>query len=270
MTTKICAICGNKEISKSNFSKHLKSTRHLNLIGKGLSKNTLKVQGIAEKIIDDILLKVDMIDFKGILAELLRRKYKTTTIKSYFQQGFLKRFQKNFSESQNDEIKFILNLLDNEINNENLERDKKHIILSEINLNGLTPEHKKIIELYLMIPLRLNEFLKLRVIKTDKPNEHENIIDIPNKTLIMRNTKTNKFKKVLLKDNIINFVDNNFNDEEKIFKKSPSSFNRILDKLNINSFDIRRAFAVAEKDQVYASDILNHSFNTHVAVYQQK
>lgn len=277
----LCEIC-NKTVT--NITSHNKSQAHIlksnTIKQEQVSDNTLKNRDTAKKAVDTIIEEnnIDIKNYKMVF-NCLREKYALSTSIAYYKSGYLFNYDKLFTKKEYNQIHvFILNIND-EIVNEKLLKDNEEpprILLKDIDLTKINKdEDKKLISLYTSLPLRITEFLNIKVFDNfnlDTMDNEYNYIMLSNKTLYINKSKTNAYDEIVLKDDIIDKVTilNTINKNVTIYNnKTPRAFEKVLKPLNLTTQLLRKMYAEEYPDKVYASRILQHNFKTHVTTYRK-
>lgn len=277
----LCEIC-NKTVT--NITSHNKSQAHIlksnTIKQEQVSDNTLKNRDTAKKAVDTIIEEnnIDIKNYKMVF-NCLREKYALTTSIAYFKSGYLLNYDKLFTKKEYNHIHvFILNIND-EINQEKIIKDNEEapkMLLKDIDLTKIHKEEdRKLISLYMILPLRLTEFLSIKVFNNfnlETMEKEHNYIVLSNKTLYINKSKTNTYDEIILKDDIIDKVTKLVNIDNNITiysNKTQKAFQKILKPLNINTQDMRRMFAEECYDKVYAARLLQHTLKTHVTTYRK-
>ena len=276
-----CDVC-EKSLS-SNIKRHLltnihiKNSAHQSIKSEDqitentkLFRSNSKLQ--VEKIISDN--NIEQKDYKRIF-ECLTEKYKLTTSLNYFKSGYLMTYEKLFNKREYKYINVFLNDIVDKINNEKIINDDQTIdkSMTSIDTNSLKPMDKNIIDLYKVMPLRISEFINIRVF-SEKPeilhNENNYIILDDNKILINR-SKTKQYDEFLLTNEImekvktIKNIDNNLN----LYDHSVRTFQNLLNSINTTTQEIRKIYAQEYEDKIYAARVLGHKLETHLTCYRK-
>lgn len=240
-----------------------------------ISENTIKFRANAKKQINTIMSdnNIDRKDYKKLFSELLK-KYSLNTSFNYFRSGYLFNYLNEFNNDERDQINvFILNMVDS-LNNEKIMKDKKinNKRLEDIRTDELNDHERNLINLYKIFPMRLNEFLSLKVYD-NKPSIFDNQFNYIIKSerkLYINKSKTKKYDEIILRDDIMDAINNIIIDKHhNIYHLSPRSFQYLLSKLGTTTQEIRKLYAEEQPDKVYPSRILGHRLETHLKVYQK-
>ena len=284
-----CDIC-DIDIKKGYMARHVLTQKHLKNAEinklksshkKSDNKNTVDTRNYAYTVITDIMnkLKIKQDDYINLYNALLNAGYKKSTIEVYMRVGYIYNDNFKFTDSQKNIIgDFIKKIKDDVLNEkEQDEGDYDNIkILDEPykTLNGV------IMRLYLLLPLRLqSEFMTLRIysdkskrIEPEGVDESYCEIFINDNELIFHFTKTSKYKSVILKDDVIDYIKNNYaflkvDSGSPIYTQSIRTFEGLFKKyFNMTSQEVRRLYAKKYTD-TYAKNILNHSMGVHKVEY---
>ena len=257
-----------------NIIKHNETKTHIKKISKDPTLNTLKFRKNAliqiKKIIDDNDL--DVKDYKGVFEELIK-KFSLASALNYFKSGYLMNFKNKFDE---EEIKFInvfIANINDDIDNKKINNDQnsQNKTMDDIDTSKLQHYDKMLIELYKVLPLRLSEFIHIKVYTTRPKvmSSKSNYLILDEGKIYINRSKTRKYDEFEIKNNIIKRAEfiKNINNGVNIYELSDRSFQYLLKSINTNTQQIRKIFAQTEPDKVYASRILQHKLDTHLRTY---
>lgn len=269
--TKYCEDC-KKTFKIKSFPQHIKTERHkkkIETIKEPVNKiNYSKTNNALNEI--NIILKsgIHYGNVEGIYNEL-KKKYKDSTIELMLRIGLLKNYLHLFTPEEEDNVLLFISELKEKVMNDRPDVIKTY---NDFDLTKLNDSEKIIVKLYLMIPLRMNEFLLLvpvNSIDKNNINRSNNYIVLEDKLIYLFNTKVNKIARIKINDDIVNYVKNNFTIGERIYNKHQNSLFKTFKKLNTNTYEIRRIFA-QQNTGIQSKNILNHSYCTHVGIYKNQ
>jgi hypothetical protein len=278
-----CPICNN-HIQTQKYDDHLNDAQHIFNNGllkhhdeSTLKENTLTLHDYFDKVINEII-DIDennvTLDKLIYIVDELKKRYKISTVSTCISICLMRRFGPRLSIHDYKKFHIIQLEVIDELNNYYMNRPN---IVSDINIRYTGKNRARddiIFNLYMLMPLRQSEFTNLKVISTcNDPillSDQHNYIIIDKKLLILNKTKTEAYRQVNLKDDIINYIQTHMFDkidDGLLCPKKRTAFNDLLNRYNTNSLQLRRYYAETYPDRIYAAQILNHKLSTHLSHY---
>lgn len=286
--TATCTVC--KKIFKSTTIKtHVETKTHKNniqksiIIKKDLNEATKDKIIHATKIIEEIIEKgkYKPYDIENVY-NALKTVYKISTIENYLRLGLINNKRFTFTTKQFNDMNVFLKNIQSEIYKERSIKEEhiKNVVIEDVKIDPDENKYYNILGLYKLVPLRVNEFIKIKIVSfsertinaNNEPDSEYNFIVLEEKKLILHNTKTTTYDEVILNDEVVLFIKNNLNykidNNKPLFNKTVRTFERILKNTGFTSQNIRKIYANSNKNNVAdASRILNHTVGTHLSKY---
>ena len=269
-----CKTC-HSIVKKTSIKTHLNTKKHNNIkidnkyendkyiVNQNVSENTLKNRKTADKKVNKIITDLNITDINKDYMKIydeLNKTLKPQSVLTYMVDSVYNKLNK----VEGQKLMSFIKEQKNKILMDNYKKGDEPIKVNEID--------NKIVQLYLLLPLRISEFVKLKINRKIDTYDNNHIDMIADK-IILYNTKNNKIHRIPLQKQVKDFIMTNFSHlidtDKQIYDKSLRQFERLLGKTGYNSQQIRRDFAKSG-DIVEKANVLNHKISTHVINYMKQ
>jgi hypothetical protein len=259
-----CDSC-NVDISRSGLSRHVKTQKHISKSAPGNiaanpAPSTEKSRDNAKKHIDKLLSMNKNPTPEEMYKFLQGEKLANSTIHKTIRQGYLVHYHKELDRKTINKYEVFLRDLKDDIQRES---DNKDIDVPTIAHLLKSPKLPGWIRLYLHMPLRIESFTKLKILKNGT-DEEINHINLSTGKLHTYKNKMNDYDEIKLTPETLAIA------SEIMGEKIPqlrTATRHLQSYTGTNSQLIRRAFAEQTPDKVYAARLLGHTYNTHLGTY---
>lgn len=268
-----CKDCG-RDITYKNWARHVNSMAHKksiasSRISKDPAKATIKQRENSEIVIDSIMKANPNIDIEGIF-NIMKENYALATIENYLRLGYLRVYHDKLSKKELARAEVFMRDIKDSIADE---QDAKERVKPYNTFEIIKTDIPDIVKLYIIMPLRSESFCKIKLWSTARSDDDEqNYINTTTHELFTYNNKTTAFEHIKLDIHTRNILKNftDMIDTNTQICSNSKNLQRLLDKyLNVNTYDVRRVYAIDYPKHTYASRVLGHKITTHRGLYQQ-